>query len=49
MKIHDSILDGLSQLAKDRHINILYACESGSRAWGSEWTPAATGKIRKLK
>ena len=28
------ILDSLAQIEKDHDVNILYACESGSRAWG---------------
>ncbi len=34
MQIKDKILQKLDQLEKEYHINIIYACESGSRAWG---------------
>lgn len=30
----DIILEKLSQIEKDNNVKILYACESGSRAWG---------------
>ena len=29
----NDILDSLAQLEKEHNISILYACESGSRAW----------------
>ncbi|MFK7798389.1 MAG: nucleotidyltransferase domain-containing protein [Aureispira sp.] len=40
--MRDKILAGLQTLEKERNIKILYACESGSRAWGfaspnSDW------------
>ncbi len=34
MQIKDKILQKLDHLEKEYHINIIYACESGSRAWG---------------
>lgn len=32
--MHQTILSTLSEIERDHKINILYSCESGSRAWG---------------
>ncbi len=37
----------LTELAKERRINILYACESGSRAWGFE-SPDSDWDVRVI-
>ncbi len=34
MSINDTILHNLAKIERDEQVKILYACESGSRAWG---------------
>lgn len=34
--MHDTIQRSLDAIERDRGVRILYACESGSRAWGFE-------------
>lgn len=35
-QVHQRVRDTLTQLEADRGLRVLYACESGSRAWGFE-------------
>src|SRR6201990_2789542 len=32
--VHQRVRDALAQVEAERHVRVLYACESGSRAWG---------------
>lgn len=34
MTMNDMILDGLASIEREEEVTIIYACESGSRAWG---------------
>ena len=34
--MRNEILSGLEKIAKERNVKVLFACESGSRAWGTE-------------
>jgi len=33
-KIHEQILEQLAWIEETHNVRVLYACESGSRAWG---------------
>ena len=37
MAIETAIQDRLTALEKERGVRVLFACESGSRAWGFAW------------
>src|ERR1700748_282618 len=32
--VHQRVRDALAQVEAERHLRVLFACESGSRAWG---------------
>src|SRR5258708_31381471 len=32
--VHQRVRDALAQVEAERHVRVLFACESGSRAWG---------------
>ena len=36
------ILDEIAKVEREEEVKVIYACESGSRAWGSCFCPVAT-------